>query len=216
MSAPLWHVWLHPCLLLFTYTQHRPGGPKGALWQRRRTSSLSQSTLWASGPVHPYTVSGYCRQITPPSTTVKSSMAKKYVHFKMDIFDAQTIHHCLMYGWIPARCRDALYVWVHWTSASNLTPVAETGITPYKIVGHFFGLSKTCPRIIRSKIVFYNQLFIHHGYMALGSRSLSVTAMLNKADTSIHGLAEDDTATLNHTYRPSTYCQQCTLYASSL
>ena len=103
---------------------------------------------------------------------------------------------------------------------SILAPVAETGfshrLTAYRILGHFFGLpylnmsgnnqvensffrisniSPPCPHVqLRGRAV-NRKLWTF--VRTLGSRSLSVTAMSNfsgKANTSIHGLGEDDTA----------------------
>ena len=57
-------------------------------------------------------------------------------------------------------------------AATALDPVAEKDfslrLTPYKILGHFFTRSNTCPRIIRSKIV-----FLESGTFQLQGRMLS-------------------------------------------
>ena len=56
-------------------------------------------------------------------------------------------------------------------------------------------LFKTCPQIIRSKIVVIKKLWTF--FRSLGSRSLSIIAMLNfsgEANTLIHCIREDDTA----------------------
>ena len=96
---------------------------------------------------------------------------------------------------------------------SPYSPSFIHGITAYKIVGNFFGLSYRkisgsnqvknvfirtsnisvpCPHAqLRGRTV------ITDIFRTLGSGSLSVTAMLDfsgKANTSIHGLGEDDTA----------------------
>ena len=97
--------------------------------------------------------------------------------------------------------------------------MAETGLshrlTAYKIAGHFFGLSYLnisgnnqvenislrisnilvlCPH---AQLRVRSHWKVMDIFRTLGSWSLSVTAMLNfsgKANTSIHGLWEDDTA----------------------
>ena len=84
-------------------------------------------------------------------------------------------------------------------------------------MGHFFGLSyrkislnnqvkvgflesvtfQFHARMLSSEVVLSLKSYGH--FSDLGSRSLSVTTMLDfsgKANTSIHGLGEDDTATL--------------------
>ena len=106
----------------------------------------------------------------------------------------------------------------HVIGGDGLGPRAEIGfsqrLTAYKIVGHYFGLSYLnisgnnkveniffrisnisvpCPHAqLRGRTVIKK-------LWTLGSGSLSVTAMLNfsgEANKSIHGLGEDDTASL--------------------
>ena len=99
------------------------------------------------------------------------------------------------------------------------SPMAETGfshkLTAYKIVGYYFWLSyrkislnNQVENIFLESVTFLfharmlssevaQSLKSYRSFRTLGSGSLSVTAMLDisgKANTSIHGLGEDDTA----------------------
>ena len=129
------------------------------------------------------------------------------------------------------QCIMTLFLPRQYVATFELVPVAETDfshrLTAYKIVGHFFCflwtvISKTSPRtcrIISPRIVFFFESVIFQLsdrmlgsqvaqtlksmdiLLTLGSRSLSVTVILNfsgkhgRANTSIQGLGEDDTAT---------------------
>ena len=106
------------------------------------------------------------------------------------------------------------------STGATVAPVAETGfshrLTAYKIVGHFFersyrkisgsdqvknsffflisNISVPCPHAQLRGRSHYKVMNI---FRTLGSGSLSVTAILDfsgKANTSIHGLGENDTA----------------------
>ena len=106
-------------------------------------------------------------------------------------------------------------------SGVRLAPVAETGfshrLNAYKIVGHFLGLSclnisgnNQVENIFLESVTFQfhtrklsseaaKSLKSYGHFLTLGSRSLSVTAMLLfscEANTSIHGLEKDDTASV--------------------
>ena len=115
------------------------------------------------------------------------------------------------------------------SAAFELAPVTETDfshrLTAYNRWSFLWTIiPKTSPRIIRSKIVIfrisnisvirlYDRMLSSQVaqtlksmdiFRTLGSRSLSVTAMLNfsgKANTSIRSLGEDDMATLEQGLR---------------